>query len=164
MSVPKDVKIAAMPIEPDALSAAIKKKRIAVAAGAAVLLALIGGGAWYMMQPAQPEVALSAGAGNATYIEVPAITVNLRGDDGQARFLKLRFIIVAANASKVNRINERMPVVLDALQPFLRELRPEDMAGAAAVFRIKEEMMARCTQALGVGVVSDVLIQELIQQ
>lgn len=162
--MPKDVKIDAMPIDPDALSRAIQKKRVLIAAGAAVLLAAIGGGTWYMMQAPATEEVLSVGAANSTYIEVPTITVNLRGDDGQARFLKLRFIIVAADSDKVGRIQERLPVVLDALQPFLRELRPEDLAGAAAVFRIKEEMMARSTQALGAGVVSDVLIQELVQQ
>jgi flagellar FliL protein len=54
------------------------------------------------------------------------------------------------------------------LQPFLRELRPDDLAGSAAVFRIKEEMLSRTTQALGqalgAGAVRDVLIQDLVQQ
>ena len=39
-----------------------------------------------------------------------------------------------------------------------------DLAGSAAVFRIKEEMLSRTTQALGTGAVRDVLIQDLVQQ
>jgi flagellar FliL protein len=103
------------------------------------------------------------GDDKSSYIEVPAMIVNLRGGDSQARFLKLRFIIVAANG-KADKVKDKLPVVLDALQPFLRELRPDDLNGSAAVFRIKEEMMTRATQALGAGMVKDVLIQDLVQQ
>lgn len=164
MSVPNDVIKNVTPADTDEKPNASNRKRVLIAGGAALLLALAGGGAWYMMSGPSEAGAVSANANNSTYIEVPAVTVNLRGVDGTARFLKLRFIIVAADSGKVDRIQERLPVVLDSLQPFLRELRPEDLAGSAAVFRIKEEMMARSTQALGAGVVSDVLIQELLQQ
>lgn len=54
--------------------------------------------------------------------------------------------------------------MLDSFQPFLRELRPEDLSGSAAVFRIKEEMMVRATATLGAGQVKDILIQDLVQQ
>ena len=141
-----------------------------LAAGAGVLLLLGGGGAgaWWLFQGGgdQPSAPPSAAADvdSASYIEVPAITVNLRSDDGGARFLKVRFILVAANPGEVAGIKDRLPVVLDALQPFLRELRPDDLSGSAALFRIKEEMMARAAQALGSDAVRDVLIQDLVQQ
>ena len=54
--------------------------------------------------------------------------------------------------------------MLDAYQPFLRELRPEDLAGSAAIFRIKEAMLARANDVLGPDMVKDILIQDLIQQ
>ncbi|WP_375195244.1 flagellar basal body-associated FliL family protein [Sphingobium sp.] len=146
-----------------------RKKLVAVAGGAILLMAMAGGGAWWILRDRGGEheaapVAASAGTDSSSYIEVPPVIVNLRSGDGQARFLKLRFILVAADAGKVEGIKDRLPVVLDALQPFLRELRPDDLAGSAAVFRIKEEMMARATQALGTGSVRDVLIQDLVQQ
>jgi len=150
-------------------------KKMLVIGGAAVLALLAGGGgAWWFMSggdsggehEAVAEGAAEGGAeggDKSSYIEVPAMIVNLRGGDSQARFLKLRFIIVAANG-KADKVKDKLPVVLDALQPFLRELRPDDLNGSAAVFRIKEEMMTRATQALGAGMVKDVLIQDLVQQ
>jgi flagellar FliL protein len=57
-----------------------------------------------------------------------------------------------------------MPEIRDALQPFLRELRPEDLAGSAGVFRIKEEMTRRVKDRVGPDKVDDILIQDLIQQ
>lgn len=146
-----------------------RKKLLIAAGGVALLLAAAAVGAWWMLRDQAagqdaPAPALAAEVGSSSYIEVPPVIVNLRGGDGQARFLKLRFIIVAADAGRVDAIKDRLPVVLDALQPFLRELRPDDLNGSAAVFRIKEEMMARTTQALGAGAVRDVLIQDLVQQ
>lgn len=160
----------------DADEAKPSRKRLIVI-GAAVAVLLIGGGAGYygytqFAGGSSSESASSedeggseaAKAGKSSYVEVPPLVVNLRGSDASARFLKLRFIIVAADDSKADKIKEKLPVVLDALQPFLRELRPDDLDGSAAVFRIKEEMLRRATQALGPGMVSDVLIQDLIQQ
>nr|WP_086491315.1 flagellar basal body-associated FliL family protein [Novosphingobium panipatense] len=145
-------------------------KKMLVIGGAAVLALLAGGGgAWWFMRGGSEEAehapaGSAAGEGDASsYIEVPPMIVNLRGSDSQARFLKLRFIIVAADG-KTDKVKAKLPAVLDALQPFLRELRPDDLNGSAAVFRIKEEMMTRATQALGAGMVKDVLIQDLVQQ
>jgi flagellar FliL protein len=57
----------------------------------------------------------------------------------------------------------RLPLVIDRVQPFLRELRPEDLSGSAATFRVKEELLIRSNQALGPGAVRDVLIQDLMK-
>lgn len=169
MNVASDAIIDVTPVEVRKDKPKNRTKLLIAGASAALLLAVAGGGAWWMLRDQggeQETVAgtASAGADSASYIEAPTVTVNLRSGDGQARFLKLRFILVAADAGKVESIKARLPVVLDALQPFLRELRPEDLAGSAAVFRIKEEMMSRATQALGAGTVRDVLIQDLVQQ
>lgn len=165
-----DAIIDVTPIEVRKDSPKNRRKLLIAAGGAALLLVAAGGGGWWMLRDggkAEHEAAPAAASADAdasSYIEVPPVIVNLRSGDGQARFLKLRFILVAADAGKVESIKGRLPVVLDAMQPFLRELRPDDLAGSAAVFRIKEEMLSRTTQALGAGAVRDVLIQDLVQQ
>jgi flagellar FliL protein len=162
---------------PGGAEAGAKKKRLRLLAIAVVVVGMLAGagGVWWYMQgagadhagAAKHEEASTDGASDAdpsaSYIEVPPMMVNLRGGGAQAKFLKVRFIIVAAEG-KTEAVKARLPVVLDALQPFLRELRPDDLNGAAAVFRIKEELMRRSASALGKGMVRDVLIQDLIQQ
>jgi len=128
-------------------------------AGGAVAYKLLGTGAASNEAAAGKEAAPSD-----TYVEAPPMLVNLRTADGDTRFLKLRFIVVATDAGHAEELKAKLPAVLDALQPFLRELRPEDLNGSAALFRVKEEMMARAIDALGPGVVRDVLIQDLVQQ
>ena len=167
-----------------AAAAARKKKRklILIGAAAGVLLLGGGGGAAVMLSGAKAEAAGDSGHGAApegdhggdgegghgeggkeAFVDVPAMIVNLRSPDGAPRFLKLHFMIVPAPGA-AETVKDKLPLLLDAYQPFLRELRPEDLAGSAAVFRVKEEMMIRATAALGEGAVKDILIQDLVQQ
>ena len=162
-----------------------KKKLIIIGAAAGVLVLGGGGGAAMMLSggsakaetPAEgghgeaPKEAEGASGGHGgeagsaeSYVDVPAMVVNLRSPDGASRYLKLHFMIVPGAHGSPEGIKEKLPLILDAYQPFLRELRPEDLAGSAAVFRIKEEMLVRATQVAGEGVVKDILIQDLVQQ
>lgn len=102
--------------------------------------------------------------GELPLVDVPPMIVNLRTADGEGRYLKLHFMLEARTAAKADKLKAQLPAIIDAYQPFLRELRPEDVSGSAAVFRIKEEMLARATDVAGRGVVRDVLIQDLVQQ
>jgi flagellar FliL protein len=113
---------------------------------------------------AKAEPAGEEGELGETFIEVPAMIVNLRSADGAARLIKLRLMLVPVNAAAGPRVTAQLPMIIDSFQPFLRELRAEDLAGSAAVFRIKEELLLRANAVTGAGNVKDVLIQELIQQ
>lgn len=157
-----------------------KKKRKIVGGAAALLLLGGGGGAYAMLSgdskaeahgeaPAEEADAAEGegghgGEGGAKFVDVPPMVINLRSADGAARFIKLHFMLVPGPKGTEEKLKEQLPLLLDAYQPFLRELRPEDLAGSAAVFRIKEELVVRATGALGAGQVKDVLIQDLIQQ
>jgi flagellar basal body-associated protein FliL len=97
------------------------------------------------------------------YVEVPAMTVNLRAKGGERRYLKVHVVIEAASREDADAIKARLPAVIDGFQSYLRELRPQDLGGASGTYRIKEELMVRINRA-GPGQASNVLVQELIQQ
>ncbi|CAN5417289.1 N/A [soil metagenome] len=154
-----------------------KKKLIIIGAAAALLLGGGGGGAYFLLSApakggdaaaeAPPEAAPASheGAGaEAALVDVPAMIVNLRTAGGEPRYLKIHFMLVPKTAAQGDTVKGKLPAIIDAYQPFLRELRPEDLAGAAAVFRIKEELLTRAADVMGQGVVEDVLIQDLVQQ
>ena len=131
---------------------------------ALLLLVLLGGGgagAWFFLSPrhsetAEPEIPES-------FVDVEPMQVNLRTPDGATRMLKVHFMLVPGDLDE-ETLKARLPLVIDSYQPFLRELRPEDITGAAATFRLKEEMLVRANQVLGKGAIRDVLIQDLVQQ
>ncbi|MEN9931781.1 MAG: hypothetical protein RIS17_354 [Pseudomonadota bacterium] len=149
------------------------RKTIILLAAVHVALIAAGVGGWFYMQDQEqaaddPRAAAAEAAHDAdeppAYVDVPEMVVNLRTGDGQSRYLKLHFTLEAANAEAVPIITERLPAVRDALQPFLRELRPEDLAGAAAVLMVKEEMLRRARRELPPETLDDVLIQTMVQQ
>ncbi|MFZ5746640.1 MAG: flagellar basal body-associated FliL family protein [Pseudomonadota bacterium] len=166
-----------------AAPAAKSKKKLFILGGAAAVLVLGGGGGAYALmsggakteahgEEAAAEAPADHGGGESgghggeseSFVDVPPMVVNLRSPDGAARFLKLHFMIVPGPKGTQEAIKGQLPAVLDAYQPFLRELRPEDLAGSAAIFRIKEAMLARANDVLGPDMVKDILIQDLIQQ
>jgi len=147
------------------------KKKLAIIAGAAAVL-LGGGGTAYALIGSGESESAEAGenhggaeeAGPASFVDLPAMTVNLRSADGAPRFLRVHLMLVPSSAERQEEITQKLPLIIDAYQPFLRELRPEDLAGSAAAFRLKEEMLVRANQEVGAGAVADVLIQDLVQQ
>lgn len=146
-----------------------RRKRLIII-GAAAVLALGGGGGAYMMLAGGKAEKAEAATDDApaegeeeTFVDLPPLTVNLRTADGAQRFLKVHLMLVPGKVAG-DVITKKLPLILDAYQPFLRELRPEDIAGSAATFRLKEEMLVRANALLGTGAVRDVLIQDLVQQ
>jgi flagellar FliL protein len=168
------------------------KKKLMIIIGAAVLVLGGGGGgaAFFLMGSDKPAAKTAEGEAEAeavaeaeaegeaegdekggkdgkagaAYLDVPPLVVNLRSADGAARFLKVHFVLVPGSASSVEKLQGKLPLLIDAYQPFLRELRPEDLNGSGAVYRVKEELLVRATQTLGPNQVKDVLIQDLVQQ
>jgi flagellar FliL protein len=171
-------------------SSPFKNKKVIIGGAAALLLLAGGGGAAFMLSGGEgkaphgeqakeseaqaeeetaPEEEEAEGegegkAGELPLVDVPPMIVNLRTTNGQPRYLKIRFMIEAKSAEKAEKLKAKLPLIIDAYQPFLREMRPEDISGSAAVFRIKEEMLIRASEAAGKGMVKDVLIQDLVQQ
>ena len=166
------------------------KKKLMIIIGAAVLVLGGGGGgaAFFLMGSDKPAAKSAEGEAEAeteaedggdhggeekggkdgkaggAYLDVPPLVVNLRSADGAARFLKIHMVLVPGSASSVEKLQGKLPLLIDAYQPFLRELRPEDLNGSGAVYRVKEELLVRATQTLGPDHVKDVLIQDLVQQ
>ncbi len=122
---------------------------------------VIGTYRWWQM-PASTSSASVRGKG--VFVEAPAMVVNVRGADGRPHLLKLRFVLVASDDAAAAEAKASMPMLIDGFQSFVRELRPEDLDGSAAIFRIKEEMMIRAHAVLGADGVDDILIQDLIEQ
>lgn len=149
----------------EAVPAAPKgRRKLLIIVLAVLLLGGGSGGAWFFLNSSadQDQVTQAAAEMPEEFVDVPPMQVTLRGADGSNRVLKLHVMLVPGDKTP-EEITPRLPLLIDRYQPFLRELRPEDMAGSAATFRIKEELLIRANQALGPGSVRDVLIQDLMQ-
>lgn len=116
---------------------------------------------------AAPAAAAEGAAGASTQAvmyELPEMLVNINTAGRTKNFLKIKVSLELTNADDINRIENVKPRIVDNFQVYLRELRLEDLQGAAGVYRLREELLNRVNIAARPAVVKDVLFQEMIVQ
>ncbi len=114
--------------------------------------------------PAKTAEGGPAPAGTAVPYELPEMLVNINTPGRAKNFLKIKVSLELSNADDINRIENVKPRIIDSFQVYLRELRLEDLQGAAGVYRMREELLMRVNAAARPAVVKDVLFQEMIVQ
>lgn len=148
-----------------------KKLIIMIAAGAFVVLAGGGAGAFFFLHKsgdaAKTGDQASAAAedkGKAVYFELGDLLVNLSGEGKHPNFLKVKVTLELADEKDKPLMEAIKPRIIDNFQVYLRELRIEDLRGSAGMYRLREELLTRVTEAAQPVRVRDVLFQEMLVQ
>ena len=144
----ESVEAAAGPAEPDAHGEAAEHEEAAEAHGAEE-----GHGA--SAAPAGPKV---------IFVDLPDVLVNLNSDSKRMRFLKLRLAVEVSTQPVADTVVQLTPRIMDSFQLYLRGLSVDDLAGPAALYRLKQEMLARINLALDPSRIDDVLFKEMLVQ
>lgn len=98
------------------------------------------------------------------FIELDEQRFNLNTGGQGNSFLSAKIVLEVERESFKADIQTKMPRILDEFNTYMRELRPEDLHGAAALFRLKEELLMRINQAVAPTRVKDVLFQQFLVQ
>lgn len=106
----------------------------------------------------------SAPVGTAIFYDLPEMLVNLNTPGRTRNFLKMRVSLELANEADITTIEMVLPRIVDNFQVYLRELRMEDLQGAAGMYRLREELLNRVNAAVRPARVNDVLFKEMIVQ
>ncbi|MCX8505464.1 MAG: flagellar basal body-associated FliL family protein [Alphaproteobacteria bacterium] len=99
-----------------------------------------------------------------TFMDLPDMLVNLRSDDPRPSFLKLSVSLELDSNEDKLVVLRVLPRVIDTFQVYLRELRAEQMQGAAGLLRLREELLGRINAAVSPVQVRDVLFREMLVQ
>ncbi len=105
---------------------------------------------------------ISAGPDGATFYTLPVMMVNLQSSDGRPTVLKLTVTLETADPHVADSLMADAPRVKDMMQTFLRELRPEELAGSAASYQLRAEIQRRANLIAAPGKVDAVLIEEML--
>lgn len=105
---------------------------------------------------------IAEGPDGVTFFTLPDITVNIQAPDGRPTFLKLKLTLETRDAHVAEQLQAEMPRLQDMFQGFLRELRPEDLAGSAGSFQLRAEILRRVNLVAAPGKVDAVLIEEML--
>lgn len=121
-----------------------------------------GGGKEGEANPALGVIA--EGPDGVTFLTLPDMVVNIQSTDGRPTFLKLKLTLETHDAHVAETLQGEMPRLNDMFQGFLRELRPEDLAGSAGSFQLRAEILRRVNLVAAPGKVDAVLIEEMLVQ
>ncbi len=99
------------------------------------------------------------------YVDVPELVANLNtGGSKKASYVKLTVRIEVLGSSDASKVSAAMPRVLDVIQTYLREMRPDELRGSAGVYRLREELLVRANAAVAPAKVHDILFTQMLIQ
>ncbi|MBD7941925.1 flagellar basal body-associated FliL family protein [Brevundimonas guildfordensis] len=107
---------------------------------------------------------IAAGPDGVTFYTLPDMIVNIQSTGGRPTYLKLRLTLEMKDASLASHLQAEAPRMQDMFQGFLRELRPEDLAGSAGSYQLRAEILRRVNLIAAPGKVDAVLIEEMLVQ
>lgn len=116
---------------------------------------LLGGGA---------DVEVEVAKEQAIYYAMPEMIINLSTPGKQASFLKATIILELQNKLDAVTVEANLPRLMDALNTYVRELRPSDLSGTAGITRLREELLLRANKALEPMKINNVLFKEIVVQ
>lgn len=102
------------------------------------------------------------GPDGVVFYTMPDVVVNMQTADGRPTFLKLKLTLELPDEGAVEELDPNMPRLQDMFQTFLRELRPEDLAGSQGSYQLRMEILRRVNLVISPGKANAVLIEEML--
>jgi flagellar protein FliL len=102
--------------------------------------------------------------GGAVFYDLGEMIVNLNTDGKRQTFLKLVVQLELESVEDKLVIDTMRPRIIDNFQTYLRELRVDDLRGSAGLYRLREELLFRVTEAVHPIKIRDVLFQQMLVQ
>jgi len=107
---------------------------------------------------------IAAGPDGVTFYTLPDLIVNVQSAEGRTSYLKLKLTLEMKDAAVATQLQAQAPRLNDMMQSFLRELRPDDLAGSAGTYQLRAELLRRVNLVAAPGKVDAVLIEEMLVQ
>lgn len=127
------------------------------------VIAMLGGGK--KEEAAAAHADASKPLAPPVFYELPEMLVNLNPGQGRRpSILKIKVRLELASAADTPKIEAMLPRIVDGFQVYLRELRVEDLQGAAGMYRLREELMMRVNRVAAPAKINDVLFQDVLVQ
>lgn len=99
-----------------------------------------------------------------TYYELPEFLVNLSGSTNQTSFLKMKITLEIPSEEDLLKVQEKLPLLQDHFNSYLRDLRASDLSGSAGMYRLREELLLRANKSVEPAKVTNILFKEILIQ
>ncbi len=98
------------------------------------------------------------------FYKLQDMTINLNEEGKKSRFLKVGLTLVLLNELDVPVVEALQSRIEDYVMTYLRELKPEEIAGSANFYRMRENMLLRVQAAVAPVQVTNVLFNSVLVQ
>jgi flagellar FliL protein len=173
-------------VQAEAPKKGLPLKMMIIAAAGVLVLGGAGGGAYMMFGPKAPPDAhkkakdkkkkdektgkegdknapqIADGPDGVVFYTLPDIVVNMQTADGKPTFLKLKLTLELPDHDTVDVLEPNRPRLQDMFETFLRELRPEDLAGSQGSYQLRMEILRRVNLVIAPAKINAVLIEEML--
>ena len=161
-----------MSTDPDSATTTVapapkKKLKLFIIVGGVVAAAALGGGVWFsgvLSPPHKAKLVETATYTLPVFVETPEMVTNLDAGPHRLSFVKVQCKIEVARPDDSSKLSTAMPRIVDMIQTYLRETRPEELRSDAGTYRLREALLLRASMAASNAEVKDVLFEELIVQ
>ena len=122
-----------------------------------------GGGEGGENKPADKNAPqITDGPDGVVFYTLPDLVVNMQTAEGKPTYLKLKLTLELPSQDTVDVIEPERLRLQDMFQSFLRELRPEDLAGSQGSYELRMEILRRVNLVIAPAKINSVLIQEML--
>ncbi len=147
-----------------------KSKLLLIVIAAVVLLGGGAGGYFFLLSPKKDKADHAEVEKKVTaFLDIKDMVIGMSPDNAQATIggahvMKLHVALEIADAKELSAVQALQPRIEDIFHVYLREMRPVDLQGSAAILRLKDELMRRVNLAVYPKKVEAILIKELLVQ
>ena len=144
-----------------------RKSKLILILGAAAAMSLLGGGVWFsgmLSRPHKPKSIDSIVTTQPVFVETPEMVTNLDAGPHRLSFVKVQCKIEVSHPRDAASLTAVMPRLVDMIQTYLRETRPEELRSDTGTYRLREALLLRASLATSDATIKDVLFEELIVQ
>ena len=147
-----------------------KSKLLLIVIAAVVLLGGGAGGYFFLLAPKKDKADDAEVEKKVTaFLDIKNMVIGMSPDNAQATIggahvMKLHVALEIADAKELSAVQALQPRIEDIFHVYLREMRPVDLQGSAAILRLKDELMRRVNLAVYPKKVEAILIKELLVQ
>jgi flagellar FliL protein len=96
------------------------------------------------------------------YVDLPEMVTNLNASGRKTVFVRVRVGVAVPSGTDPRLLEAAMPRIVDSVQVYLRELRPEDLRGSGGMIRLREELLRRVRLETATMPIRDVVFKEVL--
>ncbi|MCC2646366.1 MAG: flagellar basal body-associated protein [Rickettsiaceae bacterium] len=96
------------------------------------------------------------------FVNLEDFVVDLSSQSNRPSFLKLSLTLSLFKQEDMTEVNNKLPIIRDNFQLYLRELREADLNGSGGMYKLKEELLIRLNKILYPIQIKDILFREIL--